>query len=159
MVFRFFTAVLFALGLSACVSTPEDSRPPGVERCESFFIYVLCISDLDADGRVDYMYFDDTREIFMYADSLLNELETVLPLHACAIPMSESTRDLSSQLLYSDDIGLSARLAVKAKLAVSYRAAQPAVDACNAALNPSTQTPAAEERPFDDDDDWLEEPE
>ncbi|WP_439102070.1 hypothetical protein [Congregibacter sp.] len=159
MVFRFLTAVLFSAVLSACVSTPENTRPPGVEHCESFFIYVLCISDFDADGQVDYMYFDDTREIFMYADSMLRDLDGVLPLHACAIPMSESTRDLSSQLLYSDDIGLSARLAVKAKLAVSYRAAQPAVDACNTSQNPSSQTPAIEERPFDNDDDWLEEPE
>ncbi|EED33538.1 hypothetical protein NOR53_717 [gamma proteobacterium NOR5-3] len=151
------TLLTLALWLSACASNPDDARPPGKEHCESFFIYVLCISDLDADGQVDYMYFDDTREIFMYADSMLSRLKTVLPLHACAIPMSASTRDYSSQLLYSDDLSLSARLAVKAKLAVSYRAAQPAVDACNASLNPGAAPAETQQRPFDDDDDWLEE--
>ncbi|WOJ94644.1 hypothetical protein R0135_05630 [Congregibacter variabilis] len=152
------TVSMLVLWLSACASTFDDVRPPGKEHCESFFIYVLCISDLDADGRVDYMYFDDTREIFMYADNMLNQLNKVLPLHACAVPMSDSTREYSSQLVYSDDLSLSARLAVKARLAVSYRAAQPAVDACVASLNPDSASEATQERPFDDDDDWLEEP-
>ncbi|MFK8041644.1 hypothetical protein [Congregibacter sp.] len=154
---RYLTVFFFAIWLAGCASTPDDMRPPGKEHCESFFIYVLCISDLDIDGKVDYMYFDDTREIFMYADTMLDQLNAVLPLHACAVPMSETTRELSSQLLYSNDIGLSARLAVKAKLAVSYRAAQPAIDACMASLNPGSQT-QEEERPFDDEDDWLEGP-
>jgi hypothetical protein len=148
---------MLVLWLSACASTRDDVRPPGKEHCESFFVYVLCISDLDADGQVDYMYFDDTREIFMYADTMLSRLNNVLPLHACAIPMSESTRDYSSQLVYSEDLSISARLAVKAKLAVSYRAAQPAVDACAAALNPDSASEKTPERPFDDDDDWEEE--
>ncbi|WP_439107950.1 hypothetical protein [Congregibacter sp.] len=153
---RVLTVVSLVIWLAGCASTPDDLRPPGKEHCESFFIYVLCISDFDVDGQVDYMYFDDTKEIFMYADSMLSELVDVMPLHACAVPMRENTRDLSSQLLYSDDLTLSARLAVKAKLAVSYRAAQPAINACMASLNPDEQS-REEERPFDDDDDWLEE--
>lgn len=147
--------MVFILWLGACASAPDDGRPPGAEHCESFFIYVLCISDLNTDGQVDYMYFDDTREIFMYADSMLGQLRNVLPLHACAVPMSAGTRDFSSQLLYGDDLGVSARLAVKGRLAVSYRAAQPAIDACMASLDPDTGSGQDQARPFDDDDDWL----
>jgi hypothetical protein len=156
-VLRRTTILLLVLWLGACASTPGNVRPPGKEHCESFFIYVLCISDLDADGQVDYMYFDDTREIFMYADHMLSQLNDVLPLHACAIPMSDRTRDYSSQLLYGDDLGISARLVVKGKMAVSYRAAQPAVDACYTSLDPDPASTETQERPFDDDDDWLEE--
>lgn len=154
--FRSLTLLFFTLWLGACATTPDDVRPAGKEHCESFFIYVLCISDLDMDGQVDYMYFDDTRDIFMYAESMLTQVTEVLPLHPCAIPMSASTRDLSSQLLYSDGLGISAKLALKGKMAVSYRAAQPAVDACAASLAPDAQRSIEEERPFDDKDDWTE---
>lgn len=154
---RHSTILLLVLWLGACASTPDDVRPPGKEHCESFFIYVLCISDLDTDGQADYMYFEDTREIFMYADDMLSQLNNLLPLHACAIPMSESTREYSSQLVYSEDLSLSARLTVKARLAVNYRAAQPAVDACVASLNPEPDSQKTPERPFDDEDDWQEE--
>lgn len=148
--------LLLTVWLGACANTGDQARPPGTERCESFFIYVLCISDLDSDGQVDYMYFDDTREIFMYAESMLSALANVLPLHACAIPLSDNTRKYSSQLLYNDALGISARLATKAKLAASYRAAQPAVDACNTSANPSSSRDHPDNRPFDDNDNWLE---
>ena len=69
--------------------------------------------------------------------------------------MSESTRDYSSQLLYSDDLSLTARLGLKGRLIKNYRKAQPAVDACNAALKSRTEQQDAE-RPFVDDDDWDE---
>lgn len=154
--FRCLTLLFVALLLGGCATTPDDVRPAGKEHCESFFIYVLCISDLDMDGQVDYMYFDDTRDIFLYAEDMLNQVTQVLPLHPCAIPMSENTRDLSSRLLYSEGLGISAKLALKGKMAVSYRAAQPAVDACAASIGPDPQRGIEDERPFDDKDDWPE---
>ena len=144
-----------ALLLAGCATSPEGQRPPGYERCESFFIYDICVSDLDEDRTADYIYFDDSREIFMYADVMKPQLESVLPFHPCAIAMSESTRDYSSQLLYSDDLSLTARLGLKGRLIKNYRKAQPAVDACNAALKSRTEQQDAE-RPFVDDDDWDE---
>jgi hypothetical protein len=146
-------ALLLALSVAGCAPTPERTPPPGTSSCESFFIYVLCIADLDADQRVDYMYFDDTREIFMYEASMAQALGSVLPFHACAIPMSRSTRDYSSQLLYDETLSIADRLRIKGQLILNYRAAQPAVDACN--TNSAGDQMEAPE-PFLTDEDWDE---
>lgn len=116
--------------LLSCASTDGPARL-GTLRCERFFVYSLCVSDLDRDGRVDFMYFDDSREIFMYADEERAALDGLLPFHDCAIPMSTSTREYSSALLYGSDLPLSERLALKGRLLRNYRDAQPAVEACN----------------------------
>jgi len=58
--------LLCALLLDGCASDPGPASL-GAVRCESFFIYRLCVGDLDRSGDVDFMYFDDTKEIFMYA--------------------------------------------------------------------------------------------
>jgi hypothetical protein len=146
-------ALLFALCLGGCAGTPELNRPPGIQGCESFFIYVLCVSDLDENGQVDYMYFDDSRDIFMYEETMLAQLEGVLPFHDCAIPMSKSTRDYSSQLLYDEALGLAERLRLKGKLIMNYRAAQPAVDACHSASHNNSDY---SDDPFPIDEEWDE---
>lgn len=158
---RIFTAtpiVLFCLWLTGCAGIPEDdavgARPVGELRCESFFIYDLCVADLDRNGDVDYMYFDDSREIFMFEPTMRADLARVLPFHPCAIPMSDNNRRYSSQLLYSDSLSFSQRLSVKAKLAVSYRAAQPAVSACNTVED--ERSPPTDTSPFGMDESWGE---
>lgn len=148
------TALLLLMWISACTTVSDVQRPLGEQICESFFIYVVCIADLDRNGRVDYMYFDDTRDIFMYDESMREQLATVLPLHPCAIPMSASTKDTSSALLYGKELPVTKRLGLKARLLRNYQVAQPAVDACYASLDGSDSTPKDDEPPFITDDDW-----
>lgn len=149
---------VLALSLLACLfgcsTTPDGDRPPGKHGCEVFFIYELCVSDLDKNGNADYMYFDDSKEIFMYHESMKTALNGVMAFHRCAIPMSDSTRDYASQLLYGDELGLSARLRIKGKLITQYRAAQPAVDACNMSGSQQTEDVTMDEDPFLADEDW-----
>jgi hypothetical protein len=149
-----FALLLISLCFIGCASTPQNSVLPGIQRCESFFIYILCITDLNQDGSVDFMYFDDTREIFMYEDSMRNAVATVMPFHACAIPMSGEAREYSSQLLYSEGLTLSQKLTLKGKMLTSYRKAQQAVDAC---YRSSDLTAPTDYAPFDIDDGWDQE--
>ncbi|MFK7830761.1 MAG: hypothetical protein AB8B57_13370 [Congregibacter sp.] len=148
--------ILFLLAIHGCASGPARDSQIGTLGCESFFIYVLCIADHDKDGAVDYMYFNDTKEIFMYEQSMIVPLVGVLPFHVCAIPMSQDVRKYSSQLLYSEDLSISQVLGVKAKLLGSYRSAQPTVDACYAELKSRDRMNAPEEAPFLIEDDWEE---
>lgn len=141
---------VIAVLCTGCVSTSRHARPPGVHSCESFFIYVLCVTDANSDGSVDYMYFDDTREIFMYDGSPDNHLLSVMPLHRCAIPMDRDSQAVSSRLLY-EDLGLAERLALKGNLIRNYRSAQAAVDACY-----NKDRTDAQSQPFLDDEDWDE---
>ena len=151
--YRCIYALLLSVVLAGCAVTPRGERPPGEQGCDAFFIYVLCVADLDRNGSVDYMFFDDTLEIFMYHEPMLTELRDVLPLHPCAIPMNETVRDYSSQLLYAE-LSLAQRLGVQGKLITEYRASQAAVDACYADLQNTTPQGDPADDPFLDDEDW-----
>jgi len=147
------------LGLAACAGSPETSTLPGAHSCESFFIYIICVGDIDENGDVDYMYFGDDYQIFMYASTMREPLNAIgQPWHPCVIPMSESTRQYSSQLLYDEDLGLADRLGVKGKLIQNYRASQAAVEACNAQRENPGEVPDLDnfDDPFIVDDDWEE---
>ena len=143
----------YLLGLAGCVTRPGDAIGRAVHRCEAFFIYEICIADYDHNGSVDYIYFGDDLQIFMFAEAMLPLLDGVQPFHACAVPMSSAVRKNSSRLLYGDELSLSERLAIKGRLIGDYRSAQPAIDACNAAREGATPSPYIED-PFIIDEDW-----
>ena len=154
------TILFIILGLAACVSAPQQQRVlPGRHSCEAFFIYIICVGDIDRSGDVDYVYFGDDYQIFMYAQAMREALNALgQPWHRCVVPMSERTREHSSRLLYGEELGLSERLAVKGKLLRSYRASQSAIEACNAqGKNPGkTPQPNALDDSFVAEDDWEE---
>jgi len=145
--------VLFAL-LTACATNRVPDRLSGRHHCESFFIYSVCVADQNSDGSVDYMYFGDDLQVFMYDETQEAALRADQRFHACAVPMDKSTRSISSRLLYGDDLGFTKRLELKGALLRSYRAAQPAVEACNAAAGAPGPVPL--EDPFDVGEDWDE---
>jgi hypothetical protein len=146
--------IALALIFTACATDPVSNNIRGQHHCESFFVYSVCVADEDSDGRVDYMYFGDDLQVFMYDDAQEASLRARHPFHACAVPMGDSTRSLSSQLLYGDDLGFTKRLELKGALIGNYRAAQPAVEACNEALGNGGPLPL--EDPFDVGEDWDE---
>ena len=149
------TILLTTLGLAACVSAPQQRVLPGRHSCEAFLIYIICVGDIDRSGDVDYVYFGDDYQIFMYAQAMREALNALgQPWHQCVIPMSERTRDYSSRLLYSEELGLSERLAVKGKLLRSYRASQRAIEACNAPRKKPGKAPDGVDDPFGAEDDW-----
>ncbi|MEE4278243.1 MAG: hypothetical protein V2I82_07260 [Halieaceae bacterium] len=152
---------VLCLCLGACASQPDYSGFAGKHRCESIFIYSVCIADRDASGTVDYVYFGDDLQVFMFDPEQEAELRVRHRFHRCAVAMSDDTRELSSQLLYGEDLGLSQRLAIKGRLIRSYRAAQPAVDACQGREGSTPSGTDDVEDPFvigeDWDEDWNDE--
>ncbi len=104
---------------------------------------------------MDYIYFGDDLQVFMYHDAQEGALRTVQPFHECAVTMSADTRDLSSELLYGDALTLTQRLSIKGRLISSYREARPAVNACNASAQHARGEELAED-PFDTGEDWDE---
>ena len=153
------TILLIILGLAACVSAPQQRVLPGRHSCEAFFIYIICVGDIDRSGDVDYVYFGDDYQIFMYARAMREALNALgQPWHRCVVPMSERTREHSSRLLYGAALGLSERLAVKGKLLRSYRASQSAIEACNTRGKNPGKAPQPDEPDdaFVVEDDWEE---
>ena len=118
--------------VSGCASLERDqavsAAGDGKTRCGSFFVYDMCLTDSKGDRRVDYMYFADTREVFMYSHGA--SLPEELALHRCAMVMQEDVVVHSSSLLYGENLGLLEEMDVKRKLLVSYMAAKNNVDGC-----------------------------
>lgn len=153
------TILFIILGLAACVSAPQQRALPGRHSCEAFFIYLICVGDIDRSGDVDYVYFGDDYQIFMYAQAMREALNALgQPWHSCVIPMSERMREHGSRLLYGETLRLSERLAIKGKLLRSYRASQSAIEACNTQGKNPGKAPQPDE--LDDsfvaEDDWEE---
>ncbi|MEM9316202.1 MAG: hypothetical protein AAGA95_16400 [Pseudomonadota bacterium] len=146
---------MLALAVITGCATRPDSTLVGSHRCESFLIYEVCVADVDENGSVDFIYFGDDLQVFMYHDAQERALRAVQPFHECAVTMSADTRDLSSELLYGEALTLSQRLSIKGRLIGSYRAARPAVSACNSAAK-KARGEAADEDPFDVGEDWDE---
>jgi hypothetical protein len=152
----FLLAIVILFSLAACTSGPRLANTAGVHRCEAFFIYEICIADRDRDHAVDFMYFGDDLQIFMYDVAQRDALEDVQPFHECAVPMSRNIRETSTELLYADDLSLTQRLALKGSLIKDYREAQPAIDACNTG-RAGAAAPAEFDDPFLIDEGWDEE--
>jgi len=135
------------LGLVGCGSNTLK-QATGKLACESFFIYDLCIHDLTGDGLVDYMYFDDTKEIFMFRPGYEDQVAAVMAMHRCAMPMTEPALRNSSELLYMEDRGLGSAMVLKGKLVSNYMQVKGQIDDCFYEDTESDQTPAAEEDDF-----------
>ena len=153
------TILLITLGLAACVSAPQQRALPGRHSCEAFFIYLICVGDIDRSGDIDYVYFGDDYQIFMYAQAMREALNALgQPWHQCVIPRSERMRAHGSRLLYGETLKLSERLAIKGRLLRSYRASQSAIEACNTQGKNPGKAPQPDE--LDDsfvvEDDWEE---
>ena len=162
--FRRLSAAALIVLTTACASTRQvDTAASGAaedakEACGSFFVYEMCMMDIEADRRVDYMYFADDDTIFMYQQG--SALPADKPLHECAMPMSEDVLAHSSQLLYGEELNLLQEMDVKRKLLLSYMAAKDGVEDCYGA-DPSTgnvESTASAGGDFASDDfDWGEE--
>lgn len=141
---------------SGCASSQRTAMPLEQDAakvaCGSFLIYEMCMIDRAGDRRVDYAYFADDSQIFLYQQD--EPLPAEMPMHPCAMPMTEDVVMHSSELLYSDDLTLLEEMDVKRKLLVSYMAARNGVESCNEDGDASEVAGAG----FDSDDfDWGDE--
>ena len=131
----FKTAAIIAF-LSGCVShQASDAKlaiQPNSEYCDSYLSYPMCAKDVDGNGEVDFMYFNDSMEIFMVmADYLGAEFEG-LTYHECTQEMDESLQRISSELLYiTEDTSSLERSAIQARLMLNYSRYIAKVSSCH----------------------------
>ena len=145
--------------VSGCASFESNqtlgAAEDGKTKCGSFFVYDMCLTDSKGDRRVDYMYFSDTREVFMYTPDA--RLPEELALHRCAMEMQEDVVTHSSSLLYGENLGLLEEMDVKRKLLVSYMAAKNDVDGCYGGDSRLGEADTSQAADFVSDDfDWGE---
>ncbi|MEM0952590.1 MAG: hypothetical protein AAGI24_00490 [Pseudomonadota bacterium] len=117
---------------SACQSTPELERPQAAPveyyECNNFFVYDICLADIEGDGDVDYVYFGDDLQIFMWREGVA--LPDSMPLHRCRRPMTPEVAQIGSDLLYNDEDNLLREMDLKRRLLFKYLGDKDQVDEC-----------------------------
>ncbi len=119
--------------LAGCAGTPgADSKTPVTDLyCTSYLVYSMCAHDLDSNGQVDLMYFEDSEEIFLLAEDFRDATFEQYTRHECVQPMDQSLRETSSQLLFiDDDAGMLTKTRLKSRLLMSYTRYVPRINRC-----------------------------
>lgn len=119
--------------LAACSSFDiAGLRPVSTEYCDNFMIYDMCARDTNRDGKVDYVYFTDSNEVFMYREGLEGRSPRDLSIHRCAQMMDEDLVATTSRLFYIDDeTSYLERQDIRGSMMIKYIAYMPRVSACN----------------------------
>lgn len=151
-----------SVAITACSSAPayqEAAAPHSESFCESWLVYDMCVQDIDADGRVDLMYFTDTDEIFFYDSIKLHQAAELRPVHPCAQPMDQPILDVGSELLQvNEETPLMSRLAIKRRLMAEQFRYMSRVRDCNRQLGLTESGGAGENYgEFDVEDDFFDE--
>ncbi|MBL4573349.1 MAG: hypothetical protein JKY86_09795 [Gammaproteobacteria bacterium] len=92
----------------------------------------MCARDVDRDGIVDYTYFQESKEIFMYRDRLPRRIPAGFGVHRCAMPMGEDLITTTSRVFYIDESSsLLERTDIRGAMVLKYMAKLTEVTACN----------------------------
>ncbi|MEH6557302.1 MAG: hypothetical protein V7459_13105 [Oceanicoccus sp.] len=151
-------AIVLALGGCAIESGIQPQKDQGKIICDSYLVLDMCVRDYLDDGIVDMIYFSDTDEIFMYREGMKDFVASVMPLHLCAVPLSDGMQAITNRILDRQDLSLSSEIDIARQLIANYMAAKPEIDACHArhAKKGDVYSPAEDEF-FDGDDEWDDE--
>lgn len=127
--------LLAIIGMSGCSSTQTTPAPlnqPSTSLyCDSYLIYRMCAMDIDKNGDVDFMYFEDTNEIFMISAEYNGERFENFIYHECLQPMDDAIRNASSELLFiNKSSGALKKTQLKTRLMLNYTRYLPDINHC-----------------------------
>ena len=130
--FRVAVLLSACLILSSCSSINFANPPVNSLYCDNFLIYEMCARDSNRDGIVDYTYFQDSKEIFMYRERLPRRIPAGLGVHRCARAMDEDLVATTSRVFYIEDsTSLLEKTDIRGAMMIKYIAQMPEVTACN----------------------------
>ena len=120
------------LSLAGCSGTSLVVRPVNNLYCDNFVLYEICARDSNRDGIVDYTYFQESKEIFMYRNQLPRRLPSGFGVHRCAMPMEEDLIATTSRVFFIDDSSsLLEKTDIRGAMMLKYMTKLPEVAACN----------------------------
>ena len=120
------------LFLASCAGNYIGERPVNSLYCDNFVIYEMCARDSNRDGIVDYTYFQESKEIFMYRDRLPRRIPAGFGVHRCAMPMEEDLVVTTSRVFHIDDSSsLLEKTDIRGAMMLKYMTKLPEVTACN----------------------------
>jgi hypothetical protein len=118
--------------LQSCVGSFLGERPANSLYCDNFLVYDMCAQDVNHDGIVDFTYFEDSLEVFMFREGALDRISDNLKMHRCARAMDEDLITTTSRMFYIDDeTSYIEKTDIRGALMIKYMAWIPEVTACN----------------------------
>ncbi|MDA0926666.1 MAG: hypothetical protein O2861_01150 [Proteobacteria bacterium] len=125
-------SLLVCLVLVSCGSLPDGERPSNALYCDTYLMYDMCAQDQNRDGVVDFVYFTDSEEIFMFREGVQERYRGNLGVHRCAQIMDENLVATTSRVFYvNDETSFLERQDIKGAMMIKYIAYMPEVTACN----------------------------
>ena len=129
---RVIALLIACLLLAGCSGTNLANRPANNLYCDNFVLYEMCARDSNRDGIVDYTYFQESKEIFMYRDRLPRRIPAGFGVHRCAMPMEEDLIATTSRVFYIDESSsLLEKTDIRGAMMLKYMTKLPEVTACN----------------------------
>ena len=130
--FKVLSVGVIALFLSACKFSLDGRGLTNNLYCDNFLIYDMCASDPNRDGVVDFVYFEDTSAVFMYAENGLSQKPDQQPMHRCAEQMEPELVKITSRLFYVDETtAVLEKSDIRGAMTLRYLAKLPEITACN----------------------------
>ena len=127
-----FLPVAFSAIVMGCQSLPEGARPANALYCDNFMVYGMCARDMNKDGEVDFVYFEDSKQAFMFRRGAERLFPRNLEMHPCATPMDEDVVTTTSRVFFVDEeTTLLEKTDIRGNLMLKYMAALPEITACN----------------------------
>ena len=134
-------ALLYRVGLlstvllCACSSTPTQYPAVNTLYCDRYLFYPMCALDITNNGVTDFVYFEDSQQIFLFNQQLVSRKPDHLMLHECAQSMDKPLINATSQLLtVSDNTNFLRRSEIKNGIFYHYMRYLPRINRCNRAL-------------------------
>ncbi len=125
-------SLLLLITLTGCGFLAVGERPANSHYCDKFLIYDMCAQDLDRDGIVEYVYFPDSREVFMYRSEEELELAEDLGMHRCAMMMDDELVATTSRVFFVDDeTTYLQKQDIRGAMLIRYISHLPRMTACN----------------------------
>lgn len=129
---RLIFPLVLSLALSACGSWEVGDRPANALYCDNFLLYALCARDMDGDGIVEFVYFEETEKVFMWRDGARDSVPEEMALHQCARPMEDDLAATTSRVFYvDDDTNILEKTDIRGAMMIKYIAYLPGITACN----------------------------
>lgn len=129
---RHLILALSILTLNACGLARLGDFPVSNLYCDNFLIYDMCAEDLNRDGVVEYVFFEDSLDVFMYREGAEASIPDKYGLHRCALLMDEDLVATTSRVfMVTDETTYLERQDIKGAMMIKYIAYMPRVTACN----------------------------
>ena len=138
---------LFTLCLGACSHQPQQEYAGNTVYCDRYLIYRMCAIDVSHNGQADFLYFEDSAQIFLFDPERVNLVPANLTMHKCAQSMDEPLINATSRLLtVNDEMSFFERSEIKNKIFYHYIRYVPRINRCNrAAGNQDESVPESDE--------------